>query len=104
MIERILDLLPVIDSILWGPWTMVFLAGVAVFLTVRSGFFQVRGLPFIVRNTVLAMGRKGGAKNSGSMTSFQAMATSLGGTVGMGNMAGVATALSVGGAGGRPPK
>ena len=99
MIERILDLLPVIDSILWGPWTMIFLAGVAVFLTVRSGFFQVRGLPFILRNTIGSLGRTGGAKDAGSMTSFQAMATSLGGTVGMGNMAGVATALSVGGAG-----
>ena len=99
MIERILDLLPVIDSILWGPWTMIFLAGVAVFFTLRTGFFQVRGLPYILRNTVLAVGKKGAAKDAGSMTSFQAMATSLGGTVGMGNMAGVATALSVGGAG-----
>jgi AGCS family alanine or glycine:cation symporter len=98
MIDRFLDWLAVVDGLLWGPWTMVFIAGVAVFFTVKSGFFQVRGLGHILRHTVLAIGR-GDRGDSGSMSSFQAAATSLGGTVGMGNMAGVATALSVGGAG-----
>ena len=99
MIEAILEVLAVIDSFLWGPWTMAFLAGVAVFFTVRSGFFQVTGLKYITSHTLgrLAAGRhRVGAQQ---MTPFQAAATSLAGTVGMGNMAGVATALSVGGAG-----
>jgi AGCS family alanine or glycine:cation symporter len=98
MIDRFLDWLAVVDGLLWGPWTMVFIAGVAVFFTVKSGFFQVRGVGHILRHTVLAIGR-GGKGDSGSMSPFQAAATSLGGTVGMGNMAGVATALSVGGPG-----
>ena len=30
-----------VDALLWGPWTMAFLAGVAVYFTIRSGFFQL---------------------------------------------------------------
>ncbi|MGB0542527.1 MAG: alanine/glycine:cation symporter family protein [Longimicrobiales bacterium] len=99
MIDALFDVLARVDALLWGPWTMAFLAGVAVYFSVRSGFFQVTGLRFILSRTVgrLAVGREtvGGQR----MSPFQAAATSLAGTVGMGNMAGVATALSVGGAG-----
>jgi AGCS family alanine or glycine:cation symporter len=99
MIEALLDVLVVVDSALWGPWTMAFLAGVAVYFTVRSGVFQLTGLRYIFAHTVgrLASGRQ--RVGAEAMTPFQAAATSLAGTVGMGNMAGVATALSVGGAG-----
>ena len=99
MIEALLQALAVVDAALWGPWTMAFLAGVAIYFTVRSGFFQVTGLRYIVGHTVgrLASGRR--PVGAEAMTPFQAAATSLAGTVGMGNMAGVATALSVGGSG-----
>ena len=97
MIDPFLRLLTVIDGVLWGPWTMGFLAGVAVLFTVRSGFFQLRGVRYIVRNTLGRVVTRDGGR--AGMTPFQAASTSLAGTVGMGNMAGVATALSVGGAG-----
>lgn len=99
MIDTLLDALTVIDSYLWGPWTMGFMAGVAVWFTVRSGFFQFAGAGYILRHT---LGRLASGSTPGEgqrMTPFQAAATSLAGTVGMGNMAGVATALSVGGPG-----
>ena len=97
MLDFFLEKLMVVDSFLWGPWTMGFLAGVGVFFTIRSGFFQITGLGYIVRNTI---GRLAPSKIRGQMmTPVQAAATSLAGTVGMGNMAGVATALSVGGPG-----
>ncbi len=99
MIDRILEWLATIDGLLWGPWTMVFIACVSVFFTLRSGFFQVVGLRYIARFTLFRKGGRPGREDAGSMSPFQAMATSLGGTVGMGNMAGVATALSVGGPG-----
>ena len=51
MLERILDIASEIDRILWGPWTMIFIASVAVFLTVKSGFSQLRKLRFIFKNT-----------------------------------------------------
>jgi AGCS family alanine or glycine:cation symporter len=103
MLEGFLETLVLIDTVLWGPWTMAFLAGVAVFFTVRSGVFQISGLRYIVRHTLgHTLGRVSrettGVRDEG-LTPFQAAATSLAGTVGMGNMAGVATALSVGGAG-----
>ena len=98
MLESLFQKLALINSFLWGPWTMGFLAGVAVFFTVRSGFFQVTGLGYIVRNTVGRLATRSAAVKVHLMSPVQAAATSLAGTVGMGNMAGVATALSVGGA------
>lgn len=92
-------MLIVVDAFLWGPWTMAFIAGVAVYFTVRSRAFQFTGLRYIVRHTIGRL-RPGAASAEGRLLSpVQAAATSLAGTVGMGNMAGVATALSVGGAG-----
>ena len=99
MLDAVLTKLAVIDTFLWGPWTMAFIAGVSVFFTVRSGLFQFTGLRYIVNNTVRRRWVKRDIGGGQSMTPFQAAATSLAGTVGMGNMAGVATALSVGGAG-----
>ncbi len=101
MLDSFLETLAVIDSFLWGPWTMGFLAGVAIYFTVRSGFFQITGLGYILRTTLgrLTSSGSASAKEDQAMTPVQAAATSLAGTVGMGNMAGVATALSVGGPG-----
>ena len=99
MIEYLLQNLALIDAFLWGPWTMGFLAGVSVFFTVRSGFFQIIGLSYIVRNTGGRLASGSAAATGRLLSPVQAAATSLAGTVGMGNMAGVATALSVGGPG-----
>jgi len=78
---------------------MVFIASVAVYLSIKSGFFQVRKLRFILKNTLGKISEKTEAKQRGRMTPFQATTTALASTVGMGNMAGVATALSIGGPG-----
>jgi AGCS family alanine or glycine:cation symporter len=99
MTETLLEVLTSIDTYLWGPWTMGFLAGVAIWFTVRSGVFQVRGAGYILHHTIGRLARGSGRVDGQRMTPFQAAATSLAGTVGMGNMAGVATALSVGGPG-----
>ena len=99
MLESLLHNLAVVDDFLWGPWTMVFLGGVSVFFTIRSGLFQITGLGYILRNTIGYIGSAPAASKARLMSPVQAAATSLAGTVGMGNMAGVATALSVGGPG-----
>jgi len=100
IVEALLSLAEHIDAILWGPWTMVFIACVSVYLTVRSGLFQVRGFFYILRHTLgkLRFGRRDGTKKN-QMPPFQATSTALASTVGTGNIAGVATALSVGGPG-----
>lgn len=139
MIDTILDVAAWIDWILWGPWTIVFIASVSVYLTVRSRFFQVTRIGLILRTTFGSLVRREGPREGvppaaegvpaaaegippaaaaeeegargkagmeerekrqrGRMTPFQATATALASTVGMGSIAGIATALSVGGPG-----
>ncbi len=99
MIEIILEWAAAVDGVLWGPWTKVFIAAVAIYLTVRSGFFQFRGVRLIWKNTLGRIFKPADHVDTEKMTPFQATATALASTVGMGNMAGVATALSVGGPG-----
>jgi AGCS family alanine or glycine:cation symporter len=99
LLESVLDLASKIEDILWGPWTLVFIAFVAVFFSIKSGFFQIRKSRFILKNTFGKIFEKTEADEKGKMTPFQATTTALASTVGMGNMAGVATALSIGGPG-----
>jgi len=99
VLDKILEIAAAVDSILWGPWTLVFIAAVAVYFTIGTRGFQIRGINLILSRTfgTLFTGIKTRAK--GRMTPFQATSTALASTVGMGNMAGVATALSIGGPG-----
>ena len=99
MLEKILDFLTLIDHILWGPWTLILIALVSVYLTIRSGFFQFRKFGLIMKGTYGKIFEKIESDGRRRMSSFQAASTSLAGTVGMGNIAGVATALSIGGPG-----
>ncbi|HJM10779.1 MAG: sodium:alanine symporter family protein [Candidatus Marinimicrobia bacterium] len=99
MYEAFLTLITRISDLMWGPWTMIFIAFVSVYLTIRTRFFQVSSFVYIMRNTFGSMFDRSGDQSKERMTPFQATTTSLAGTVGMGNMAGVATALSIGGPG-----
>lgn len=99
MFDKILDVAAGIDSILWGPWTIIFIAAVAVYFTIRSKGFQIRRINLIFNKTFGTIFRGEKTKAKGRMTPFQATSTALASTVGMGNMAGVATALSIGGPG-----
>jgi AGCS family alanine or glycine:cation symporter len=99
MYDIFLTLITRISDLMWGPWTMLFIAFVSVYLTVRTGFFQVTSFGYIVRNTFGRIFERSGDRDKTRITPFQATATSLAGTIGMGNLAGVATALSIGGPG-----
>ncbi len=99
MFDNILDVAAGIDRILWGPWTLVFIAAVAVYFTIRSKGFQIRRISLIFKKTLGTIFAGTKTKAKGRMTPFQATSTALASTVGMGNMAGVATALSIGGPG-----
>jgi len=87
------------DKILWGPWTMAFIAGSAVFFTILSRGFQFRKCIFIFKNTFGRITEKTKSDIKGRLSPFQAATTALAGTVGNGNIVGVATALSIGGPG-----
>ena len=99
MHELFLQTISTVREALWGWWTMAFIAAVSIFLSVRSGFFQVTHFGYLFRHSFSQLTNRGSDVGRQRMTAFQATATSLAGTVGMGNMAGVATALSLGGAG-----
>lgn len=101
MIERFLSVFNFIDTILWGPWTLAFFGFAALFFTIKSKFFQVTHFKFILKNTFgkIFSPAPSSIEGKGMMSPFQAVTTSLAGTVGMGNIAGVAVALSIGGPG-----
>lgn len=79
--DTLLDAFAAIDRILWGPWTLLFIASVAVYFTVRSGLFQLVRFPYIVRNTFGKILEKPADLGAQRITPFQAAATSLAGTV-----------------------
>jgi AGCS family alanine or glycine:cation symporter len=81
-----------INSILWSQVLIYLLLGAGVFFTIRTGFIQLHSFRLAIK--------AGFAKAGPSeITSFQAFATGLASRVGTGNIAGVATAISVGGPG-----
>lgn len=85
------------SDIIWGPPLVIMLAFVGLLYTFRSGFFQIRCFGEIFSRTVGCLFRRG--EKRAAVPAFQAMATALGGTIGIGNIAGVATALTAGGPG-----
>ncbi len=90
-----------INSWVWGPVMLVFLVGTGIFLTFGLKFFQVGKIGFWMKNTfgTLFKREKAEKEDAKSISSFQALCTALGGTVGVGNVVGVATAIAAGGPG-----
>lgn len=86
-------------SFLWGLPLIVTILGTGFYLTLKTGFFQVRHLNHIFRHTIGGVIRKEKGGGRGLITPFQAVATAIGGSVGVGNIGGVATAMAVGGPG-----
>lgn len=108
-----------LHEMVWGPWTMLLFLGTGLFFTVKSGGFQVRGLPYWWKSTVGSLyapgNRDGGQQKSAvrgrqndsgtdaldraRVSAFRTSCTALAATIGTGNIVGVATALTAGGPG-----
>ncbi|MDO5534706.1 MAG: sodium:alanine symporter family protein [Propionibacteriaceae bacterium] len=87
-----------ISGIVWGPFVLIpLLFGTGLWLTLRLGFVQVRKLGPALR--LAFVNRHDGATEQGDVSHYQALATALAATVGVGNIAGVATAIHLGGPG-----
>lgn len=99
LMEMITSVNGAVNSFAWGPVMLVLLVGTGVYLTVRTGFLQVRRFGFILKKTIGSVftGKNKGDKNN--LTPFQAVSTALAGTVGTGNIAGVTGAIFAGGPG-----
>jgi AGCS family alanine or glycine:cation symporter len=86
-----------LNGLVWGWPMIVLLMGTGALLTVLTGFVQFHRLGFALREVLGKIFTKGAG--SGSITPFQAVATALASTVGVGNIAGVSTAIFIGGPG-----
>ncbi|GAA1475304.1 alanine/glycine:cation symporter family protein [Corynebacterium felinum] len=82
-----------LNSVIWSPALVFLCLGAGVFFTIATGFLQIRCIPDMVRQI------RTGEKSDSGVSSFQSLMISLAGRVGVGNIAGVATAIAFGGPG-----
>ena len=85
-----------VNGLVWGPVMIVLLVGTGVYLTLRLRFVQFRYFRHGIRCTA---GRYDEATDEGEISHFQALTAALSATIGTGNIAGVATAIALGGPG-----
>jgi len=97
LVDQLTELSGALSGLLWGsPLTLLVLLGTGCYLTIRMGLVQVRGFRHALR---LVRGHYSKETDIGEVSHFQALSTALSATVGTGNIAGVATAISLGGPG-----
>lgn len=92
-----LEYLERINRFVWGVPALFMILGVGIYLTIRTGFLQIRILPCAIKRFVKQL-RKSNDHESG-ISSYKAVCTALAATVGTGNLAGVAGAIAIGGPG-----
>ena len=97
MIETITRANAWLNGIVWGPPMLILLMGTGLLLTVLTGAVQFRHMGTALKEVLGKITQKG--EGEGSVSPFGAVATALASTVGVGNIAGVATALVLGGPG-----
>ncbi|MDR2477612.1 MAG: alanine:cation symporter family protein [Treponema sp.] len=92
----------VINSWVWGPPMLALIICTGIYITFRTRFFQVMQAKDTNNKTWLAIFTKKSVTSTTekkAITQFQALSTALAATIGTGNIAGVATAISIGGPG-----
>ena len=87
------QLIASLNSLIWSTPLIVLCLGAGLYFSIRTRFMQVRGFGEMVRLMLE------GKKSDAGVSSFQALAMSLSGRIGIGNIAGVATAIAFGGPG-----
>ena len=80
---------------------MILMVGVGLYLTIGTGFFQIRRFGTVLKKTIGEVFQKENesTRGEGQLKPYQALSTVLAGTVGSGNIAGVAAAIAIGGPG-----
>ena len=100
MIEKITQINDMVNSFAWGTFGLVLLLGTGLILSVITGFFQVSHVVHWVKRTFGIMNGEGRIINdAGALSQVRAFCTALCATIGTGNIAGVSTAICVGGPG-----
>lgn len=93
------EFLDAVDGFLWGMPFIIFVLVIGLYYTLRSGLFSIIHLHYIMKNTIGNRSDSEKSSSDGTISSFAAVAIAIGGTVGAGNLAGVATAVATGGPG-----
>lgn len=91
-----------VNGVVWGIPMLVLIIGTGIFMSVRTGFFQITRIKTWANETFLAIFKKKSVtktEEKKAITQFQALSTALAATIGTGNIAGVATAVCIGGPG-----
>lgn len=91
-----------LNGIVWGVPMLALILGTGIYMSFRTKFFQIRKAKYTTNETFLAIFRKRSVtktKDKKAVTQFQAMSTALAASIGTGNIAGVATAIAIGGPG-----
>lgn len=96
MLQQIEDLCAQFAGFVWGIPMVVILIGTGLFFTIYLGGLQFRAFAHAVK---VVMGKYDNKKDPGEITHFQALCSALSATVGLGNIAGVAIAIHIGGPG-----
>lgn len=91
-----LDFLNAVGGFVWGPVTIVLLIGTGIFLTLLVKGIQIRKVVYAFK---LISGKYDNPDDKGEITHFQALCAALSATIGTGNIAGVGTAIALGGPG-----
>ncbi len=102
IISAITDVNGSINTVVWGIPMLLLIICTGIYITVRTGFFQVFYAKIVANETFLAIFKKKSitrTKDKNAISQFQALSTALAATIGTGNIAGVATAITIGGAG-----
>ena len=96
--DTIISINQAVNNFVWGVPAMVCILGIGLYLSIRTGFIQIRKFGLAMKQTIGKIFSKEESKE-GAITPFQALCTALAATVGTGNIAGVAGALAIGGPG-----
>jgi AGCS family alanine or glycine:cation symporter len=96
-LDTLISLNQTLNGLVWGPPMLLLLMGTGLLLTIATAGIQFRRLGFAFREVLGKLFQ--GGKGEGSVTPFQALSTALASTVGVGNIAGVSTAIFLGGPG-----
>ena len=88
-----------VSDLVWGPYMLALIVGTGVYLTVRLKLLQFRFLGYALKQSFSPLTQHEGKQHQGDVSHFGALMTALSATIGTGNIAGVATAVVLGGPG-----
>jgi alanine or glycine:cation symporter, AGCS family len=99
MVDVIKSLNSAVNGVVWGPPFMILLVGTGLYLTIRLGFFQFLYFRHIWSSTFGRLVSRAKDGERGAISPFAAVSSAMAATIGVGNIAGVGTAIALGGPG-----